>query len=109
MGNGTPMTPVERTTTSSARSPSSVPTSVAVRCASAIPAAPVAAFATPALTTTAWGSATARCLRETSTGAARTRLVVHTAPPTARGMERTRATSGDARRIPADTPLATNP
>ena len=48
-----------------------------------LPCSPVAAFATPALTTTACGSATARWRRETSTGAAWTRFVVHTAPPTA--------------------------
>ena len=64
--------------------------------ASTIPAAPVAAFAIPELITTACGSASSRWRRETSTGAACTRLVVHTAPPTARGTERTSARSGDA-------------
>ena len=47
---------------------------------------------------------------ETVTGAAWTRFVVHSAAPTARGTERTTATSGlPDGRIPAATPLATNP
>ena len=83
--------------------------SAAVRSASATPAAPVAALATPELITTACGSASSRWRRETATGAACTRFVVQTAPPTARGTERTSATSGDERRIPAVTPLASNP
>ncbi len=63
-GRRTPITPVERTTTASLTIPSASPTATAVASASASPAAPVAAFATPALTTTACGSAS----REVTTG-----------------------------------------
>ena len=70
---------------------------------------PVAALATPAFTTTACGSADSRWRLETTTGAARTRFVVHTAAPTAGTVERTSARSGPDRRMPAWTPEATNP
>src|SRR3990172_1071668 len=43
------------------------------------------------------------------TGAAWTRFVVHTAAPTAGVTDRTIARSSPERRIPARTPLATNP
>ncbi len=109
MGSGTPITPVERTTTSSGCSPRADAVSAAVSSASATPAAPVAAFATPALMTTACGSAAPRCRFDTTTGAARTRFVVQTAAPTARAVDRTTARSGPDRRIPACTPLATKP
>ena len=78
--------------------------------ASASPWAPVAAFAQPALISTACGCARSRCRFETVTGAAWTRFVVHSAAPTARGTERTTATSGlPDGLIPAATPLATKP
>ena len=71
---------------------------------------PVAALATPALTTTARGSASSRWRRETTTGAAWTRLVVQSAHPTAGSTAWTSATSGfPDGRIPAATPEATNP
>ena len=83
-GSGTPMTPVDRTSTSSGRRPSALRrlrrrAPPRRRCR----ASPVAAFATPEFTTTACGSASSRCRRETVTGAACTRFVVQTAPPTA--------------------------
>ena len=70
IGSRGPITPVERTTTSSGRIPSRSATRSAVVRASTSPGTPVAAFATPALTTTAWGSASSRWRRETVTGAA---------------------------------------
>ena len=54
-GSRGPITPVESTTTSAGRSPSAAATWTAVCSASSSPARPVAAFATPALTMTAWG------------------------------------------------------
>ena len=89
----TPITPVERTSTSSASRSSSRPASAAVASASSSPRSPVAAFATPELTTTACGSATSRCAFETTTGAAWTRLTVNIAAPTAGAVERTTARS----------------
>jgi hypothetical protein len=110
IGSRGPMTPVERTTTSSVASPSSPAVCTAVATASSSPARPVAAFATPALTTTACGSAASRWRRETTTGAAWTRFRVHSAQPTAGVSERTRATSGfPDGLIPADTPEAAKP
>ena len=109
-GSGTPMTPVDRTSTSSGRRPSALASLRGCllrigRCR----ARPVAALATPELTTTACGCAFSRCRRETVTGAACTRFVVQTAPPTAAGSERTSARSSPERRIPACTPVATKP
>jgi hypothetical protein len=109
IGKGAPISPVERTRTSSVSNPSREAASSAVRSAFSIPGAPVAAFATPELTTTACGSAQPRCRRETMTGAAWTRLVVQTAAPTAGTSDRVIARSSAERRIPARTPLATNP
>ena len=107
IGSRGPMTPVERTTTSSGASPSERATCSAVETASSSPGRPVAAFATPALITTAWGSARSRWRRETTTGAAWTRFLVHIAQPTAGTSERTSATSGfPDGRIPAETPAA---
>ena len=64
--------------------PSSRAVSTAVARASATPCSPVAAFATPEFATTACGCATARCSRETTTGAARNRFVVNIAVPVGR-------------------------
>ena len=50
-----------------------------------------------------------RCRFDTTTGAASTRFVVHTAAPTDGTVERTSARSGPERRMPACTPAATNP
>src|SRR5206468_1516763 len=80
-----------------------------VAIASSSPRSPVAALATPELITTACGSASRRCARETTTGAAGNRFAVNIAVPTAGAVERTTARSGELRRIPARTPAATNP
>ena len=110
IGSRGPMTPVDRTMTSSGASPRSRAVYAAVAAASSSPGRPVAAFATPALTTTACGCASSRWRRETTTGAAWTRFRVHIAHPTAGTSERTSATSGfPDGRIPAETPAATNP
>ena len=110
IGSLGPITPVERTITSSGRSARRSATRAAVARASSSPGAPVAALATPAFTTTACGSASPRCLRETVTGAAWTRFRVHMAQPTAGPSERTSATSGlPDGRIPAETPEAAKP
>ena len=82
-GSSGPITPVERTRISSASRSSSRPASAAVASASSSPRSPVAAFATPELTTIACGSATSRCAFETTTGAASTWLTVNIAAPTA--------------------------
>ncbi len=93
-GIRTPITPVERTSTSSGESASSFAAPSAIASASASPSAPVAAFAEPELITTACGSASSRCRLETTTGAACTRFAVHMAAPTEREIERTSARSG---------------
>ena len=109
-GSRAPITPVERTSTSSASRSSSRAASAVVASASSLPRSPVAAFATPELITTACGSASARCSRLTCRHAAWTLLRVNIAAPTARGTERTIARSfRPCRRIPAATPEATNP
>src|SRR5262245_19157507 len=104
------MTPVERTSTSSASSSRSRAASAALASASSFPRSPVAAFATPELITTAWGSASERCSRVISRQAAWTRLRVNIAAPVACGTERTTARSFRAEYLmPASTPDATNP
>ena len=108
-GSKVPMTPVERTSTCSASRSRSLPASAAVASASSSPRSPVAALATPELTTIACGSVVSRCALETTTGAACTRLTVNIAAPTAGTVERTIARSFAARRMPAETPAAANP
>src|SRR3989441_38682 len=80
-GNGTPMTPVEQTKTSSTGQPRRLAASVTVRSAAASPAAPVAQLAFPAFTTTAliFPFEARRCSLEIRTGAATTRFCVKTA------------------------------
>ena len=79
-GSGTPMTPVDATTTSSRRAAERRarrrPPSPRHRDR---PRAPVHAFALPALTTAARATPPARCSRDTTTGAAATVFVVKTA------------------------------
>ena len=99
-GSRAPITPVERTSTSSASRSSSRAASAAVASASSLPRSPVAAFATPELITTACGSASARCSRLTCRHAAWTLLRVNIAAPTACGTERTIARS--FRSLPPD-------
>ena len=79
MGRRVPMTPVEATTTSVGAQPIAFAVTAAISRASAIPGAPVAALAQPALITTARARPAARCSRDTITGAAWARLVVKTA------------------------------
>jgi hypothetical protein len=72
------MTPVDATTTAGGRQSTASATRRAVSRASRTPVSPVAAFAQPALMTTARAWPLARCSRETSTGAAWARLRVKT-------------------------------
>ena len=60
-GSGTPMTPVDATTTSCGSHASASPTTCAVSTAAASPWAPVQAFALPALMTTARATPDAMC------------------------------------------------
>src|SRR4051812_1204757 len=108
-GSGTPITPVERSRISSASRSSSRAASAAVARASSSPRSPVAAFAFAEFATTACGSASSRFRRETTTGAAWTRLTVNIPAPVAGSSERTIARSGRVLRSPQWTPLATNP
>src|SRR5580765_6677905 len=79
--SGTPMTPVEHTNISSGLQFSRRAASATVRCAAAKPAAPVAQFALPALTTTPRMRPfdARRFAFETVTGGATTRFCVNTA------------------------------
>ena len=104
------MTPVESTTTCSATSPSASPTSAAVRSASAIPVAPVAAFATPALITTACGSALLEVPFRDHDG--RRQHAVrrpHGRPDGRHGASGRAQGPAPTRRMPACTPLADEP
>ena len=70
IGSGTPITPVEATATRF--SEEMLAPAAASRCilaASSSPVTPVAAFALPELTTTAWMCARSQCSRQRSTGA----------------------------------------
>ena len=109
MGSGTPITPVEATSTSSATQPMARATSDAVSRASARPASPVAAFAQPAFTTTARARPDATCSRETTTGAACARLVVKTAAAVHGPSATSSARSGPCALMPDATAAARNP
>src|SRR5271165_178988 len=80
-GSGTPITPVEQTTSSCGWQPRCLAASETVRKAAAWPAVPVAQLALPALTTNPRMRPLEafRCWREISTGAATTRFCVKTA------------------------------
>ena len=94
IGSGTPITPVEQTSTSSP-APVSSPVSAAIRSASARPCAPVATFALPLETTTARAvPLAARRSRHSSTGAPAARLRVNTPAAVAGPSATTSATSG---------------
>jgi len=108
-GSSSPITPVERTSTSGGLKPSRHAAPAAVVRASRSPRGPVAAFAIPELITTACGCASSRCSFEIFTGAAAMRLTVNMAAPVPRRTERTIARSGFSRRIPQWTPLAAKP
>src|SRR5205823_4283281 len=106
----TPILPVEQRSTSSRRRRSCRAASTAVAIAFRSPSTPVAAFAMPALRTTACGIARSRCARDTVTGAACARFVVNIAPPTAGTVVWTTARSSHGSdEIPALTAPATKP
>ena len=79
MGSGTPISPVEHTTTSSAAHPRLSALSSHIRRASRRPGSPVAALAFPELSTTAAARPSRKWSLLTCTGAACTRFVVNTA------------------------------
>ena len=109
MGRGTPMTPVEATTTSSAAQPKASAVRAAISRASARPASPVAAFAQPAFTTTARARPERRCSRDTSTGAAQARFWVNTAAAEQVRSATISARSSRSGLIPAATAAARKP
>ena len=78
MGNGTPITPVDATTTSAGSHRSAPAAQDAVSRASRRPCSPVAALAQPALTTTARARPVPTCSRDTTIGAAAARFWVKT-------------------------------
>src|SRR5260370_20569687 len=96
-GNGTPITPVEQTTTCFTRQSSIFATRCAVASEAAIPPGPTEQFAFPELTMTARiASADARTwARERITGGACTRFCVNTAAADAGGSETISATSSE--------------
>ena len=109
--SGTPITPVEQTSTCSARQPSSAAARSTVASTAAGPAGPVQALALPELSTTTRASAEpASRSRDHTTGAATTWLVVNTPAATVPGSPTTRARSGAPDALsPQWTPLAPNP
>ena len=109
MSSRSPITPVLETATCSVSSPSSAAVSWAMRRASSSPPVPVAAFAMPALTTTAWKPARAR-VRFSRTGADGSALVVSSSHETSGRLPPStpRSRCPDAF-SPQATPAATNP
>ena len=103
-GNGTPITPVDATITSSGAHPRAFASASAVATASRSPCAPVHALAFPALMMTARAMPPAIWRRETVTGAAATWLVVKT-PAAGTGFSAT--TSARSRFPSALSPAAT--
>ena len=94
------MTPVERTTTSSAASPSASP-SPPLFLRVSDPGFAGGRVRDAGVHDDRLRLGHLEVARETATGAACTRFVVQTAPPTAGGTERTSATSSPDPRIPA--------
>ena len=94
--SGTPMTPVEASSTWLAGILSSAAARLAQSRAACIPWAPVAQLALPAFTTMAWAvwRLARRCRSDTSTGAALTRFAVNSAATRAGTSEYARPTSG---------------
>src|SRR5580692_5542765 len=94
-GRGTPITPVEQTTTCFAPQPSSSATRLAVAREATMPPGPTEQLAFPELTITARiAPAEARtCSRDSTTGGACTRFCVKTAAADAEGSETISATS----------------
>ena len=93
IGSGTPMTPVEQTSTSCVSSPSSDAVSEHIRLAWSRPASPLQTLALPLLRMTARALPSARCSRSTAIGAPWTLLVVYTAAAFAGRVEYTSARS----------------
>ena len=83
IGRGTPMRPVEQTSTSDVGRPRRCAAASHMRTASARPLAPLQTLAMPLLMMTARARPSARCSRQTGIGAPWTRLVVYTAAPLA--------------------------
>jgi hypothetical protein len=79
IGNGTPINPVEHTSTSWGEHPRLSAVTSHIRRASCRPGSPVAALALPELRTTAAARPSTRCSELTWTGAACTRFVVNMA------------------------------
>ena len=110
IGSSLPITPVEQTTTSPASMPSARAVSLAIVRASSRPWAPVQALALPELTTTARARPSARCSRDTSTGAAARRLFVNAPAAVASPSQASSARSGAPEAlIPQVTPAARKP
>ena len=110
IGSGLPITPVEQTTTSSAAMPSAARSPPPSRARRRMPWAPVQAFALPELTTTARARPSARCSRESTTGAAARRLRVNAPAAAAAPSQATSARSGAPDSLmPQVTPAARKP
>src|SRR5918993_26065 len=109
--SGTPITPVEQTSTCSGRQPSSAAARSTVVSTAASPAGPVQALALPEFSTTTRASAEAASRsRDQTTGAATTWLVVNTPAATVPGSPTIRARSAAPEGLsPQATPAAPNP
>src|SRR5579872_1169724 len=107
IGNGTPMTPVDATSTCEVRMPSNAAARDAVSRASWSPRSPVQAFAQPEFATIARiaSPSVARCSLETINGAALTSLVVMTDAQTRSPPKSISARSALRRLMPDMTPL----
>src|SRR5579863_6713946 len=107
IGNGTPMTPVDATSTCEVRMPSNAAARDAVSRASWSPRSPVQAFAQPEFATIARiaSPSVARCSFETISGAALTSLVVMTDAQTRSPPKSISARSALRRLMPDMTPL----
>ena len=90
MGSGTPMTPVEHTSTSWGLQLSADATSAVMASAFRMPGSPVAALELPELTMTARAESEGTRWRDTMTGAPQTLLVVKT-PAAAAGRSETKS------------------
>ena len=110
IGSGLPITPVEQTRTSAGAMPSACAAAAAIARASCMPRAPVQALALPELTTTARARPSARCSRESTTGAAARRLRVKAPAAVAGPSQATSARSGAPEALmPQVTPAARKP
>ena len=99
-GSGTPMRPVEQTSTCFSLIPSAPAVARAMRCAARMPGRPVQALALPLFRTMARTCVERRCTVDTRTGAAFTLFVVNVAAPTAARCEKIIVRSGLRRLLP---------